>query len=461
MDRRKFLVGLGSASVGGSALIGSGAFSRVESQRSVTIQVAEDPDAYLGMDKCRIDGSETPNSSYSSLDDDGHLRILMNDENPTIGDTDLGDGINSDSRMWVDNVFQLCNQGKEDVCVWIEDHDDWPEAPDAYDNERRVDFYLGGNRDRSIVGEDKAIGLPLGECVCVGLKTNSKDLSEDDELLDELDNEIRIVADVDGLCFFDEEEECPIYGITQGSGTQSIEGIAVPNFTDTFHVTDLDGYDEDQQYYPNGLAFDDVAGEWYFAHGDPAELSRTDGFTFEDLGTITTDRVAGAAWFANGHYYYMPQNSTELWRADSSGSPELVGDLANHGIDSVGLGDVAIDDGPVYISTSQSGGGARFIRVDVDYTSGSITNATVIADVNDSGVELDSHAVNKQIAFGPDGVLYAHQAGTNVTVGGEQINGNWYSVDDLSTGEITLEAELDQEYTDLAQCAFPPAFTTR
>ena len=79
MDRRKFLVGLGSASVGGSALVGSGAFSRVDAQRAVTIQVAEDPDAYLGMDKCSIDGSETPNSSYASLDDDGHLRILMND----------------------------------------------------------------------------------------------------------------------------------------------------------------------------------------------------------------------------------------------------------------------------------------------------------------------------------------------------------------------------------------------
>ena len=199
MKRRNFLVGAGAASIGGSAILGSGAFSRIESQRSVTIQVAEDPDAYLGMDKCSIDGSETPNSSYAWLDDHGHLEILMNEENPTTDGT-LGEGINSDSRMWVDNIFQLCNQGKEDACVWIEDHDDWPEAPDEYDNERRVDFYLGGDRDGTIVGEDNAVGLELGECICIGLKTNSKGLSEGEKLLDELDNEIRIVADVGEEC---------------------------------------------------------------------------------------------------------------------------------------------------------------------------------------------------------------------------------------------------------------------
>ena len=162
----------------------------------MTVQVAKDPDAYLGMDKCHIDGSETPNSSYAHLDGHGHLEILMNPENPTIGESALGEGINSDSRMWVDNVFQICNQGKEAVCVYIEDHENWPEAPEEYD-ERRVDFYLGGNQDGTIVGEENEFLLELGDCVCIGLKTNSKGLSEGDELLEELDNEIRIIADVE------------------------------------------------------------------------------------------------------------------------------------------------------------------------------------------------------------------------------------------------------------------------
>ena len=207
MKRREFIIGAGSAAIGGSALIGSSAFSQIDAQRSVTIELAEDPDAYLGMDKCSIDGSETPNSSYAHLDDDGHLEILMNEENPTIGESPLGEGINSDSRMFVDNVFQLCNQGKEDVCVYIEDDEDWPQAPEEYD-ERRVDFYLGDARDETVVGEDNEFLLQLGECVCIGLKTNSKELSEGDELLEELDNEIRIIADTDGDCFG--EPACPI-----------------------------------------------------------------------------------------------------------------------------------------------------------------------------------------------------------------------------------------------------------
>ncbi|MFP9061383.1 DUF1102 domain-containing protein [Natrialbaceae archaeon A-chndr2] len=195
-------MGVGSASIGGSALLGTGAFSRVESQRSVTIEVAEDPDAYLGLDKCGGHDNPTPNGSYAHLDDDGHLEILMNDENPTIGGTHLGEGINSNSTTWFDNVFQICNQGKEDACVWISDSDAWPRVDGGESNrgERRVEFYLGSDDDRSLIGEENAIGLALGECVCVGIKTRSYGLSEGEELLGELDNAIQINADVGAEC---------------------------------------------------------------------------------------------------------------------------------------------------------------------------------------------------------------------------------------------------------------------
>lgn len=220
MQRRKFLVGVGAATAGGAALIGTGAFSRIESQRAVTIEVAEDPDAYLGLDKC-----DTPNGSYAHLDEHGHLQLLMNPENPHhTGDlepSNLGAGINSDSQTWFDNVFQICNQGKEAACIHIEDSEDWPRVVDddfpdddysEYDGDRRVDFYLGDDDSASIIGEANAFSLDLGECVCIGLKTNSKGLSDGDELLSVLENEITIVADVDGDCFDDpspvECEEC-------------------------------------------------------------------------------------------------------------------------------------------------------------------------------------------------------------------------------------------------------------
>lgn len=198
MQRRNFLVGLGSASVGGSALLGTGAFSRVESQRSVTVAVAEDPDAYLGLDKC-----PTPNGSYTSLDDDGHLEVLMNPDNETIGSTPLGSGINSNSRSQFDNVFQICNQGKETVCVHIEDNDAWPRVPaevGGETGERRVEFYLDSAPNISVIGVENALPLGVGDCICIGILTRSHGLVEGDELLDALDNEIRIIADVDGNC---------------------------------------------------------------------------------------------------------------------------------------------------------------------------------------------------------------------------------------------------------------------
>ena len=191
MQRRNFLVGIGSASVGGS-----GAFSRVESQRNVRISVAEDPDAYLGLDKCN-----TPNGSYAHLDGNGHLEVLMNPDNPTIGDSPLGEGINSNSTSRFDRVFQICNNGKEAVCLHIEDDESWPRVPEAdsatHAGERRVEFYLEDDDELSIVGAEQAFQIAVGECICVGVKTRSYGLEADDELLDALDNEIRIIADVD------------------------------------------------------------------------------------------------------------------------------------------------------------------------------------------------------------------------------------------------------------------------
>ena len=205
MKRRTFLASAGSASIGASALISTGAFSRVESDRAVSIAVAEDSDAYLGLDKC-----DTPNGSYAHPDGKGHLEILMNPENPTIGDTPLGEGVNSNSTSIFDRVFQICNQGKEAVCVWIEDDDEWP----MYDGERRVEFYLEDDRDSTIIGEEHGILLEVGACACIGISVKSHGLEEGDTLLDEIDDQITIIADVDGECAPANGEcvECPNEG---------------------------------------------------------------------------------------------------------------------------------------------------------------------------------------------------------------------------------------------------------
>lgn len=207
MKRRNFLIGTGSAAIGGSALIGTGAFSKVDAHRSVTIQVAEDPNAYLGMNDCmNSDGQTTPNSSFADLDDNGHLQVDMGPSGSG------GEGVNSKSISWFDNVFQLCNQGKEDVCLWIENKTG--EDPD------RVIFYVAdsgagetparfASQDGQRVMNDKdlqtfssvddSIHLGLGECVCVGIEVFTKpddsfeitQPAEGDQLLEQ----VSLVAD--------------------------------------------------------------------------------------------------------------------------------------------------------------------------------------------------------------------------------------------------------------------------
>jgi hypothetical protein len=108
MKRRNFLIGAGGAAIGGSALLGSGAFSRVESHRTVAVQVANDANAYLG-----IKGLDTPNSNnYFSYDEQGHAQLNIADQAEG-----GGEGINSNSITWFDGLFELCNQGKDDITL--------------------------------------------------------------------------------------------------------------------------------------------------------------------------------------------------------------------------------------------------------------------------------------------------------------------------------------------------------
>jgi len=201
MDRRKFMLGVGGSALGGSALLGSGAFTRIESQRDAKIEVAADPDAYLGLDRC----PDSPNSSYTRLDESGHLEVDMSPENPTDAG---GQGVNSDSQTWFDDVFQVCNQGKQKVGIWIGDDKEWPRVVDDdfrdedfsdYDGDRRVDFYLDGDEEDSLIGSENAFPLGVGECICVGIKTNTKGLTEEDQLLEDIGDEIVIHADADTL----------------------------------------------------------------------------------------------------------------------------------------------------------------------------------------------------------------------------------------------------------------------
>ena len=181
MKRRNFLIGAGGTAIGGSALLGSGAFSRVESDRVVNIEVAEDPDAYLGLDEC----DTLHGDNYVDLDGKGHLKVDIGN-NPN-----GGEGVNSNSRTWLDSVFQICNQGKEAAGVWLD-----ADPKETKYGEDAVKFYRGDDRDRRVDNEDDPVVLDVGECICVGIQTTTHGFSDGEDLLED-DGEITIYADVD------------------------------------------------------------------------------------------------------------------------------------------------------------------------------------------------------------------------------------------------------------------------
>lgn len=203
MKRRKFLAGASGVGLGGSGLIGSGAFSAVESQRQVTIQLAEDTDAYLGLDACgTINGD-----NFVGTDGQGHLTVDISEHSDAADAgrdvSEPAEGVNSDSLTAFDNVFRICNQGKEDACVWIDAEVAEGLLEDNDTSLPTLDFYvLDSDGDpRSILGEENSVKLPVGECFCVGIRVYSRFLSAGDQIVE--DEEIRIIADVDGT------DDCP------------------------------------------------------------------------------------------------------------------------------------------------------------------------------------------------------------------------------------------------------------
>lgn len=106
------MIGLGSAAAGSAALVGSGAFTRTEMERVASIEIADDPDALLGLEP--YDG---PNGGYAFLEEDTRgrekLAVRIDPDNPNI----KGEGVNPQADTWICYLFTVKNQGTQPVEV--------------------------------------------------------------------------------------------------------------------------------------------------------------------------------------------------------------------------------------------------------------------------------------------------------------------------------------------------------
>ena len=345
MQRRKFLYGVGASVIGGSSLLGSGAFSRVESQRDVTIEVAEDPDAYLGLDET----GSTNSDNYVELDDDGHIEIDIG-ENPN-----GGEGVNSDSFTWFDSMVEVCNQGKEDVGFWIvpPEDEDFPGDIDAtgldgtlYEDEPRLEFYIGkaaGTGDdgtTSVMGEDNAVLIPLGECIELGVRMMTKgiDATENDQLFGD---EIQLIADVavdgdipveGGVTRFDlpeyGQEQFDLLTSTDLAAGDPTTGERESKFRIELEAEDDGGEPLDDEDVTFGVTVTDHLGTDPFFEAPNDSLSGTTTVAFDDgEGSFT---IGGAdsedADLTLGFFGFLPEiNDVETIQIDVPDEVEIVG----------------------------------------------------------------------------------------------------------------------------------------
>lgn len=101
MQRRKFVVGLGSLAAGGAAAMGSGAFEVEARDRDGTATIVQDNNAYLKLKS---------NGEFSNIRSgtDGELEVTLQ-------------RLNGNSVTELDNIFFVQNSGQDTVNVQIND----------------------------------------------------------------------------------------------------------------------------------------------------------------------------------------------------------------------------------------------------------------------------------------------------------------------------------------------------
>ncbi|WP_251330123.1 hypothetical protein [Haloplanus pelagicus] len=99
MERRRLLSGLASLVAGGAAVVGTGAFTSARADRDISVAVADDAGAMLG-----IEPASGPNGAYTRTQG-GELGI------------DIGK-LNTDADTWMDDVFRVTNAGTQPVWLW-------------------------------------------------------------------------------------------------------------------------------------------------------------------------------------------------------------------------------------------------------------------------------------------------------------------------------------------------------
>lgn len=173
MKRRKVIIGAGALATGGAAALGTGAFSSVEAERSMSVELNDDTEAYLAAQPLDSDGEP--------VDDEGPSPVAQEASYATI-DENTGrlvlafDSLNDDAKTVITEVFQVANEGTQEVGIFFEKEGENTEAVEFFDqDDNQLD-----------VSEKDAVRINTGNSLEVDVEFNTHDIDPGENIMDTL-----------------------------------------------------------------------------------------------------------------------------------------------------------------------------------------------------------------------------------------------------------------------------------
>jgi hypothetical protein len=183
MNRRKFLAGVGATATGGAVATGTGAFTSVDADRTVSVAVAdEETSSYLVLDSLAPGRSENGSFSSNGGGSSGvELELDFNQNIPTSTNSEGGEGPGKNSVYEFDEVFEVENQGTQTVDVGIEtltDSDFEDSNGNSPSDTLEMSFYPDSNASSPL--ETNPVSISPGNAQTVGVKIDLGDVAFDD-----------------------------------------------------------------------------------------------------------------------------------------------------------------------------------------------------------------------------------------------------------------------------------------
>lgn len=149
MQRRKFMVGMGSLAAGAAATLGTGAFSSGQLQRGMKAHVANDTNAYVQLTK----GNGAKHVSFSN----GLLQLDFTNSTPPSNNNDFNGGatgLNDEALSYFDSVVIAKIKDPDPQAVQL--NPPWNYVGYVTTDAPHVSFYWDSNQGTSIMGSGNA-----------------------------------------------------------------------------------------------------------------------------------------------------------------------------------------------------------------------------------------------------------------------------------------------------------------